>query len=82
MAVAEPPTPPDAGRVTLVAYESFPVEGTPINDALAEFTADSGIEVEILIAGDTGTMLSKAALTVRAAFRSPKHRISGWMFES
>ncbi len=49
--------------VTLVAYDSFPVEGTPINDALASFTAETGIEVELLIAGDTGTMLSKAALT-------------------
>jgi len=50
-------------KVTLVAYDSFPVEGTPVNDALAAFTAESGIEVELLIAGDTGTMLSKAALT-------------------
>jgi thiamine transport system substrate-binding protein len=52
---------PDA--VTLVAYDSFPTEGTPLNDALAEFTADTGITVELLIAGDTGAMLSKAALT-------------------
>ncbi len=49
--------------VTLVAYESFPTQDTPINDRLAEFTADTGIGVEILIAGDTGTMLSKAELT-------------------
>ena len=34
-----------------------------MNDALAEFTADTGIDVEILVAGDTGTMLSKASLT-------------------
>ena len=34
-----------------------------LNDALAEFTADTGIGVEILVAGDTGTMLSKASLT-------------------
>jgi thiamine transport system substrate-binding protein len=52
---------PDA--VTLVAYDSFPTEGTPLNDALAEFTADTGIAVELLIAGDTGSMLSKAVLT-------------------
>jgi thiamine transport system substrate-binding protein len=52
---------PDA--VTLVAYDSFPTEGTPLNDALAEFTADTGIAVDLLIAGDTGSMLSKAALT-------------------
>jgi thiamine transport system substrate-binding protein len=49
--------------VTLVAYESFPTEGSPVNDALAEFTATTGIDVEILIAGDTGTMVSKAQLT-------------------
>jgi len=49
--------------VTLVAYDSFPVEGTPVNDALDAFTAETGIEVNLLIAGDTGTMLSKAALT-------------------
>ncbi|MGH9132983.1 MAG: thiamine ABC transporter substrate-binding protein [Ilumatobacteraceae bacterium] len=49
--------------VTLVAYDSFPVEGTAVNEALAEFTADTGIAVDLLIAGDTGTMLSKAALT-------------------
>jgi thiamine transport system substrate-binding protein len=55
--------PDDGATVTLVAYESFPTEGTPVNDALAEFTADTGIDVEILVAGDTGTMLSKAELT-------------------
>jgi thiamine transport system substrate-binding protein len=50
-------------QLTLVAYESFPTEGTPINDRLADFTAETGIDVEILIAGDTGTMLTKAELT-------------------
>ena len=54
-------SPPDA--VTLVAYDSFPTEGTALNDALAAFTDDTGIAVELLIAGDTGSMLSKAALT-------------------
>ncbi len=49
--------------VTLVAYDSFPVADTTINDALAGFTAETGIDVEILSAGDTGTMVSKAALT-------------------
>ena len=53
----------DTDAVTLVAYDSFPTEGTALNDALAEFTADTGIAVELLIAGDTGSMLSKAALT-------------------
>ncbi len=46
-----------------MAYESFPTEETPLNDQLAAFTADTGIDVEILVAGDTGTMLSKAELT-------------------
>ena len=52
----------DVGSVTLVAYESFPTEQTPLNDALDEFTASTGIEVDIVIAGDTGTMLAKAEL--------------------
>jgi thiamine transport system substrate-binding protein len=49
--------------ITLVAYESFPSEGTRVNERLGEFAERTGIEVEILIAGDTGTMLSKAELT-------------------
>ena len=49
--------------ITLVAYESFPSEGTRVNERLDEFGERTGIEVEILIAGDTGTMLSKAELT-------------------
>ena len=49
--------------VTLVTYDSFPAEGTPLNDALAAFTEDTGIAVELLAAGDTGTMVSKAVLT-------------------
>ena len=52
-----------SGPITLVTYESFPTEGTPINDQLAEFTASTGIAVELLVAGDAGTMLSKAELT-------------------
>ena len=56
-------SPPPSG-VTLVAYDSFPREATSMTDALATFTADTGIAVELRIAGDTGTMLSKAALTV------------------
>ncbi|MEY2974762.1 MAG: hypothetical protein RIR49_1182 [Actinomycetota bacterium] len=54
---AEPTT------ITLVAYSSFPVEGTAVNDALDEFAAANGLTVEILTAGDTGTMVTKAALT-------------------
>ncbi len=55
---AGPPT-----GITLVTYDSFPAADTSLNDALAEFSADTGIDVEILVAGDTGTMLSKASLT-------------------
>ncbi len=51
------------GPVRLVTYSSFPSEGTGVNDALAAFTADTGIEVEIVVAGDTGAMVAKAALT-------------------
>ncbi|NND76501.1 MAG: thiamine ABC transporter substrate-binding protein [Ilumatobacter sp.] len=52
-----------AAEITLVAYDSFPESDTSLNDALAEFSAETGIGVELLIAGDTGTMLAKAALT-------------------
>jgi len=54
---------PEADTVTLVTYSSFPVEGTGVNDALDAFAAREGVTVEILVAGDTGTMLTKAALT-------------------
>lgn len=54
----------EPAAVTLVAYESFPTDPeNPVIVALDEFTTETGIEVEVLIAGDTGTMLSKAALT-------------------
>jgi hypothetical protein len=49
--------------ITLVTYDSFPAADTSLNDALADFTAETGIAVEILVAGDAGTMLSKASLT-------------------
>ncbi len=49
--------------VTLVAYDSFPTEKTPLNDALATFTEDTGITVKIVTAGDAGAMVSKATLT-------------------
>ncbi len=49
--------------VTLVTYDSFPADDTSLNDALDAFAEQSGIEVEILVAGDTGAMVSKAALT-------------------
>jgi thiamine transport system substrate-binding protein len=70
VAVADPPAPPTAsssaetnGSVTLVTYDSFPDADTPLNDALDQFTDETGIDVELLLAGDTGTMLAKAALT-------------------
>ena len=49
--------------VTLVAYDSFPKSGTPLNDALAAFTKSTGVTVNIVTAGDTGTMVQKAVLT-------------------
>jgi thiamine transport system substrate-binding protein len=53
---------PDSLR--LLAYESFPDDpDEPIALALAEFTAETGIDVDVVIAGDTGTMVSAAALT-------------------
>jgi thiamine transport system substrate-binding protein len=59
------PAPATASSVTLVTYDSFPAPDpeNPLYQALAEFTDDTGIDVEVLIAGDTGTMLAKAELT-------------------
>ncbi len=56
--------PADSERrdVTLVVYDSFPSEGTHV-DALERFSEDTGIDVELLVAGDTGTMVAKAVLT-------------------
>jgi thiamine transport system substrate-binding protein len=48
--------------IRLVTYDSFPSEDTPLNEALAEFTADTGLDVQIVRAGDTGTMVTKAVL--------------------
>ena len=49
--------------ITLVAYDSFPKADTPLNAALAEFSATTGIAVSVVNAGDTGTMVTKATLT-------------------
>jgi len=49
--------------ITLVAYDSFPTEKTTLNDALDEFSKSTGIPVKIVIAGDAGTMVTKAKLT-------------------
>jgi thiamine transport system substrate-binding protein len=48
--------------VTLVVYDSFPDEGSHV-DALRRFTEETGIGVDLLVAGDAGTMVAKAALT-------------------
>ena len=54
----------DGGQdVTLVTYSSFPEADTTLNESLAAFTDDTGIDVEVLRAGDAGTMVSKAVLT-------------------
>lgn len=50
-------------QVTLVVYDSFPSSGSGVNDALDEFTASTGIAVELLVAGDAGLMATKALLT-------------------
>ena len=52
-----------ADSITLVAYDSFPEQGTSLNDALTAFTEETGVDVELVIAGDAGTMVSKAVLT-------------------
>ena len=49
--------------ITLVVYDSFPPEDTSLNTALDEFTRTTGIAVKIVIAGDAGTMVTKATLT-------------------
>jgi thiamine transport system substrate-binding protein len=68
VAVGQPPigplgTGPSGETITLVTYDSFPEGDTSLNDALSSFTEQTGIGVEILVAGDAGTMLSKASLT-------------------
>jgi thiamine transport system substrate-binding protein len=48
-----------AQRVVLMTHDSFAVS----RDVLDAFTADTGIEVELLAAGDAGAALNRAALT-------------------
>lgn len=50
-------------KIKLISYDSFPKKDTGLNTALKKFEKDSGIKVEIVNAGDTGTMVSKAILT-------------------
>ena len=70
VATGQPPTVPSPDgtvgtgeTITLVTYDSFPDGDTSLNDALAAFTAETGIGVDLLLAGDAGTMLAKASLT-------------------
>jgi len=54
----------EPNSLTLLTYDSFPSEdGDPVVVALDEFTAATGIDVEIIKSADTGTMVSSAALT-------------------
>ncbi|CAN5822511.1 thiamine ABC transporter substrate-binding protein [soil metagenome] len=62
-ATAAAPRSADSVTLTLVVYDSFPREGTSLNEALDRFTDDTGIGVDVLVAGDAGTMVSKAVLT-------------------
>lgn len=55
---------PNAGtKLTMVVYDSFPTSDTTLDDALDEFTAQTGIGVTLAVAGDAGTMVAKAKLT-------------------
>ena len=49
--------------ITLVVYDSFPLKDTSLNKVLASFSASTGIVVNLVSAGDAGTMVSKAVLT-------------------
>lgn len=52
---------PDPVVLTLMAHDSFANAVT--KETFATFTAETGIEVEILAAGDAGSMVSQAILT-------------------
>jgi thiamine transport system substrate-binding protein len=51
---------PAGSTITLVTYDSW---ADDLDQVLADFTASTGAKVEVLKAGDTGTMVSKAVLT-------------------
>ena len=51
--------PPDGMSITVLTHDSFVIS----EDALAAFTAQTGISVSIQTLGDTGTMVSEAILT-------------------
>ena len=50
----------EPSAITLITHDSFRVS----DETWAEFTAQTGIEVELLQVGDTGQMVSEAILTV------------------
>ena len=50
---------PTTASITLLTHDSFAIPA----EVLDEFTADTGIEVEILSAGDTGQLVAEAILT-------------------
>ena len=56
---APAPRTSNPSAITLITHDSFRVSDT----TLAAFTSETGIEVELLQAGDTGTMVSEAILT-------------------
>ena len=56
------PAESETPRRDVVVYESFPTEGTLIA-ASGGSPDDTGMDVEIVVAGDTGTMVSKAVFT-------------------
>ncbi len=45
--------------ITVISHDSFAIS----TDALASFTADTGVEVQLLSSGDVGQMVSEAILT-------------------
>ena len=47
----------------MVVYDSFPTSDTSLNEALDAFTEQTGIGVTLAVAGDAGTMVTKAKLT-------------------
>jgi thiamine transport system substrate-binding protein len=53
----------DPVTLRLLTYSSFPESGTSLNEALDEFTEETGIGVRIVVGGDAGTMVTRAALT-------------------
>lgn len=54
-----PTTDATPNSVTLLAYDAF----TPEKGIFDDFTAETGAQVKVVTAGDTGTMVSKAVLT-------------------